>query len=124
MTHVLSVGPLLTAQFQIPSQGIFEELFIGIVREVELFILVTFPIGSAIHRKLDVIASRDEHAGDNGVVSLAKDTQRPEEVLPRSLKTVEEAANLVGGHEYEGQLVVVLEVTSPDGESFFVEAEE
>jgi hypothetical protein len=124
VTHVLSIGPLLTVQLQIPSQSILEKLLIRIVREVELFVLITLPIGGAVHRKLNVVTSRDEHTSDNGVVGFAEDSQRSEEVLPRGLKSVEEASNLVGRHENEGQLVVVLEVTSPHGERFLVVAEE
>ena len=85
---------------------------IGIVREVELLVLVTIPIGSATCGKVDVITSRDEHTSDNRVLGLAEDIQRSEEVLPRSLKTVEEAANLARRHEDDGKFTVILEVVS------------
>lgn len=40
------------------------------------------------------MASENENTSDNGVVGLAEDTNRAEEVLSGSLKTVEEPANL------------------------------
>jgi hypothetical protein len=67
------------------------------------------------------LATEDEGTGDNGVIGLAEDTDGTEEVLPGSLETVEETTDLVGRHEGLGELLVVLEVDSPDGESLAVE---
>ena len=74
-----------------------------------------------INDRLDVLTSTDEGTGDDGVVGLSTDTNGTEEVLSGSLQSVEESTDLVGGHEDLGQLVVVLEVDSPDGESLRVE---
>lgn len=89
---------------------------------------------------LDLLTSGDEGTRDDRVVGLTEDTDGTEEVLSGSLESVEETtdllrqlrpgyskvdlAYLVGGHEDLGQLLVVLEVDSPDGESLRVEPEE
>ena len=122
VTHILSVCPLLTIQLQIPCQRILEVLLVRIVREIELLVLVALPIRSTIHCKLDIVTFGDEHTTDDGVVGLAEDTHRSEQVLSRGLKAIEETADLVRRHEDERQLAVVLEVASPDGEPFLVEA--
>jgi hypothetical protein len=71
--------------------------------------------------RLDVLTSTDEGTGDDRVVGLSTDTNGTKEVLSGSLQSVEESTDLVGRHEDLGQLVVVLEVDSPDGESLRVE---
>lgn len=89
---------------------------------------------------LDLLTSGDKGSRDDGVVGLAKDTDGTEEVLSGSLESVEETtdlvcsarclnrndhrklAYLVGGHEDLCQLLVVLEVHSPDGETLAVES--
>jgi hypothetical protein len=80
-------------------------------------------IRSDLDGGLDVLTSGDEGTGDDRVVGLAKDTDGTEEVLSGSLESIEETADLVGRHEDLGQLVVILEVDSPDGETVVVEPE-
>lgn len=63
---------------------------------------------------LDLLASGDEGTRDDRVVGLAENTDGTEQVLSGSLQTVEETTDLVGRHEDLGQLLVVLEVDSPD----------
>ena len=121
LLEVLAVGPLSAVDNEVPSHGGLEErLVVGVV-EVNLLVLVRLPIRGDVHDGLVVEAAADDGTGDDRVVGLAQDTHRAEEVLPRGLETVEEAANLVGGHEDLGELVVVLEVDTPDREALLVE---
>ena len=123
-TYVLAIRPLLAVDLEIPSKRSLEErLVLGVV-QVETLVLVRLPVGRNINNGLDVLATRDERTGDDRVVGLAKDTHRAEEVLPRRLQAVEEAADLVRRHERLREFVVVLEVHAPDGEALRVVARE
>lgn len=122
-THVLAIGPLLTADLEIPGVGSLEEgLVLGIL-EVELLELVRLPIGGDRDGGLDLLPAGDEDAADGGVVALAKDTHGTEEILARLLETVEESADEVRRHVRLCQFVVVLVVNTPEGEALLVKAE-
>ena len=115
VTYVLSVNPLLTVNLEVPGKSTLEEGLVSVVREVEFGVAVRLPIRSGIDNGLVVGTTGDEDTSDDRVVALAEDTNGTEDVFTGSLETVEEATDLVGGHEGLGQLLVVLEVNSPDG---------
>lgn len=121
VTHVLAIDPLLAIDLKIPSQSALEELLLLLVGEVELLIRVGLPIRGNIDNGLDVLTTGNQSTTDDGVVGLAEDTHGTEEVLARSLETVEETADLVRGHESLGELFVVLEVHAPQGVPLLVE---
>ena len=121
-TYVLAIGPLLAVDREVPGVGSLEEGLVLGVLEVELLELVGLPVGGDVNDGLDVLAAGDQDTADDGVVGLAEDTHRAEEVLPRRLQAVEEAADLVRRHERLREFVVVLEVHAPDGEALRVVA--
>lgn len=118
----LTINPLFAVDNQVPGEGSLEELLVVLAGDVELLVLVRLPVGGDVDDGNDILTTEDEGTGDDGVVGLAEDTNGTEEVLPGSLETVEETADLVAGHEGLGELLVILEVDSPDGESLVVEA--
>jgi len=121
LLEVLAINPLLAVELEVPSHGTLEELLVLGLRDVETSNLVGFHIGGHIQDRRGLLATQDNNTGDDGVVRGAKDTNRAEEVLARSLPAGHETTDLVGRHEGEGELLVVLEVDTPDGEALGVE---
>ena len=121
-THVFTVHPLLAVDFQVPRKsGLEERLIVGVV-DVQALVFVRLEIGGDVDDRLDVLSSCNERTRDHRVVSLAEDAHGAEQVLARRLEAVEEPANLVRGHKRLRELLVVLEVNTPHGETLSVEA--
>lgn len=99
----------------LPRPHVLEVLLVLGLGGVELGELVALVVGSDIEGGEVLLASDDESTLDDGVVVLSVDGSTTEDVLARALKTGEEAANQVVGHEGEGELIVVLVVDTPDG---------
>lgn len=94
LLEVLTVSPLPTVLNKVPSHGTLEEgLVIGVVK-IKLLEGVRLPVGSDVNNGFSILASEDKDTGDNGVVGLAEDADRAEEVFSGSLKTVEETTDL------------------------------
>jgi hypothetical protein len=121
-TYVLPVHPSLAVDLEIPGHGSLEKLLLLLVLDVQRLVLVRLPVRGGLNHRLDVRPAADERAGDDRVVRLAEDTDRAKEVLAGCLETVEEATDLIGRHERLGELLVVLEVDTPDREALRVEA--
>ena len=121
LLEVLAVDPLtLTLDLEVPGKSSLEELLVLGLVEVNLGVLVRLVVWSDRDGGDDVLATGNDNTGDDRVVGSTDDTDGTEEVLAGSLKTVEETADLVVGHEGDGQLLVVFEVDAPDGEALGV----
>ena len=122
-THVFAINPLLSVDLEIPSKGSLEEcLVLGVVLHIELLILIGLPIWGDFDDGFDILPASNKDTRNPRVTGGAKDSNRAEEILARSLESVEESTDLVGGHESLCQLFIVLEVDSPHGEAVVVEA--
>ena len=115
----LSVSPwvLLAVddKWLLPGPLLVDELAVLSLGGIELGELVGLVVWSDIEASLGVLAADDESSLDDGVVGSSVDGSASEDVLAGSLKTGEEAADQVGGHEGLGELIVVLVVNGPDG---------
>ena len=121
-TYVLAIHPLLAIDLKVPRERCLEERLVLGLGQVESLVLVRLPVGRDVDDWLDVLATCNQRAADDGVIRLPKHAHRSEQVLARRFEAVEEAANLVRGHERLRELVVVLEVHTPDGEALRVVA--
>jgi hypothetical protein len=122
-THILAISPLLAIKLQIPSQSSLKELLVLCIRQIQLLVHVALPIWGDVHDGLDFQTTEDQSARDNVVVALAENTDGGEEIFTGSFETIEEAGDLVGGHECESELLIVLEIDAPDREASRVKAE-
>jgi len=122
VTHILSIFEFLAINLQVPGQSTLKEGLVFGVFKIQLPVLVALVVGRAIDNSFYILPTQNESTSDDGVVWLPKDTHGAEEVLARSLQSVKEATDLVGGHEDEGELLIVFEVDAVDREPFFVEA--
>lgn len=117
----LAIGEGLALNLHLPKKGTLEEGLVLRLLKVELGEGVRLPIRSDVHDGLVVLTSHDHDTGDERVVGLAEYTHGTHGVLSGSLESVEETTDQVGRHEHLGELIVVLEVDSPDGPTLLVE---
>ena len=121
-THILSILELLAIDLQIPGQSALKERFVFSVFKIQFPVFVTLVIRSTVDNRLYILPTQNEDTRDDRVICLPEDTHGSKEILARSLQSVEEATDLVGGHKDESKFFVIFEVDAINGEPFFVEA--
>lgn len=97
----------------VPGPHVSDEVAVSLVLGVELGERVALVVGADLDSGEVVLATDHDHTTDDTVVVDTVHTSSAEHVLAGSLKTVEETTNLVGSHEGHAELLVVLEVNTP-----------
>jgi hypothetical protein len=112
----LAICPFLVLGLDgfVPGPHGLDKLLVLGVLGVELGELVRLDVGSDVEGRESLLTTDEEGTTNDGIVGGSVDGSSTEDVLAGALKTGEETADEVGGHEGHGELVVVLVVHSPE----------
>lgn len=89
MTDVLSIGPGLAVDGQIPGQrGLEKFLVFPATIDIEPLVLIGFPVRGNVNYGFVVLTSEHEDSRDERVVGFTEDAHGTKEVLSRSFQTV------------------------------------
>jgi hypothetical protein len=97
-----------------PRSTAVDKLLVLSLGWVKLGEFVALVVGGDIEGRKSLLATDDEGTCNDGVIGGTIDRSTAEDVLAGGLKTGEETADKVRGHEDLGQLVVVLVVNLPE----------
>ena len=119
----ISPGVLLVINVDIgvPGPHVFNELAVLLLGGVELLEIVALPVRGNVESSSVILATDNVDTTDEAVVVGTIDRLGTEHVLAGGLKTGLETTDQVVGHEGKLELIVVLEVNTPQREFFSVE---